>query len=154
MNLDPFAKPPLDPFNHKWDPNPSVPKDIFSKPKLGGGGGVGPTKRVATPAIEEQDEELEVEKVPPPPQKIYPVKISNPKWSVEKALFGDTVMVSVEVDLPDAQKDFTRIAFTLFSVLPSGKTEKIKSQDAHAKGGKAECPFVINRQEKKGSFAL
>ncbi len=149
MNLDPFAKPPLDPFNSKWNLNPSAPKDIFTKPKVGGGGGVSPVKRVATPAIEEKDEELEVEKVAPPPQKIYPVKISNPKWSVEKALFGDTVMASVDVDLPDGQKDFTRVAFALFSVLPSGKTEKIKSQDAHAKEGKAESPFVLNRQGKK-----
>lgn len=123
---------------------PKVNEDIFQKPK--GGGGVGP-RRKPEPA-----QESEVEQIPsnPPPAspKAPPVKLSNPKWSVETAHFEDKVSLSVDVSLPESLKEIKRVIITIFSISPNGAKSQIKSRDLYVEAGKVQGEFQLERPPK------
>jgi hypothetical protein len=123
------------------DMNPSAHKDVLVKSKSGGGlGRTRPPEQAPEP-----EEDLIAEPVAEPIKKQPEVRLSNPKWSAESAFFEDKVMASVDVELPETHKDLTRITLTLFSLLPNGKKEQISTLDVHAKSGKAEGEFIVQR---------
>lgn len=140
----PFAMPGGDRYKTA-DINPSAHDDIFQKPKGGGGGG---PRRKPDPT-----QEPEVEQIPsnPPPQppKDPPVKLSNPKWSVESAHFEETVSLSVDVSLPESLKEIKRVIVTVFALSPNGAKSQIKSRDLYVDEGKIQGEFELQRPPKQ-----
>lgn len=143
MTIDPFGFPGsqlLKPLSVKI--GGAANKDIFAKPTVGGGGG-GRAKKPVPAVNQEPEEDLVPEPPSPPPPKEPPVKLSNPKWLSEVAFFGDSVKVTVDIDLPESHTHLTRVAFTLYRLNDTGKKEKTSSADFHAKDGKVEGEFKL-----------
>lgn len=140
---NPFAMPG-DSKLKKSDLNSSAPKDIFQQPK---GGGIAPRRKPET--NQDPEEELLPENTPPPPPKETPVRLSNPKWSVDSAYFEETVSLSVDVDLPESLKDITRVIVTVFAFIAHEKKQQVKSLDLHVKDGKVQSDFDIPSPEKR-----
>ena len=139
---------PGDEVRNKFGPNPTANKDIFQKPKLGGGGGGGTPKRKAEPVAEPEEDLVPEQAVPPKPQEPA-VKLTNPKWAVETAHFGDTVAFSIDVDLPESLKDITRVIVTAFSLPAKKKKEQVKARDFYVKDGKVQGEFELVRPENQ-----
>ncbi len=142
---DPYAMPGGDPFKKKQDDlNPSAHDDIFQKGKAGGGG-----KKKPEPVSKEKDDELLPALPPQPPPAEPPVRLYNPKWSVENAHFEEKVALSFDVDLPESLKDITRVIVTVHALSPNGKREEIKSRDLYIKDGKVQGEFDLFRPAKQ-----
>lgn len=145
MSKDHFAMPGDD-RHKKPDINPSANKDIFQKPKAGGGGG---PKRKPEPVAEPDIEQIP-NNPPPPPPKEPPVKLSNPKWSVDSAQFEDTVSLSVDVLLPESLKEIKRVIISVFALYPNGEKPSIKIRDLYVNDeGKVQGEFVLHRPPKQ-----
>jgi len=143
---DPFAMPGAD-RHKKPDVNPSAHDDIFKKPKGGGGGG-GP-RRKNEPTAEPEPEQIPYNP-PPPPPKEPPVKLSNPKWSVNSAYFDDKVTLSVDVLLPDSLKEIKRVIISVFALCQNGAKHSIKIRDLYVDAeGKVEGEFELHRPPKQ-----
>lgn len=125
---------------------PKVHDDIFQKPKAGGGGS---PKRKPEPVAEPEIEQIPYNP-PPPPPKEPPVKLSNPKWSVDSAQFEDTVSLSVDVFLPETLKEIKRVIISVFALCPNGEKPSIKVRDLYVNDeGKVKGEFVLHRPPKQ-----
>jgi flagellar motor protein MotB len=137
MNTNPFAN-----FNSSL--NPSAPDDIFIKPKAGGGGGMGRTRK-PEPATHAGAEPLDIplEPIAPESEKPKPsVILRNPKWEIEKVGFNEETDISVEIELPRALKDRNKVTFELFAKTPKGPEPMLKGE-GYADFGKAICRIPI-----------
>lgn len=147
---NPFVMPGDD-KNKKAAINPSANTDIFQKSKAGGGGS---PKRKPEPVAEPEIEQIPYNP-PPPPPKEPPVKLTNPKWSVDSAHFEDKVTVSVDVFLPPSLKDIKRVVVTVLAVLPNGTKAFIKNKDLYVnEEGKVKHEFVLDRPPKQDNKEL
>lgn len=144
-NSDPFAISGGDLLKKSSDMNPATHKDVFAKPKSGGG--LGRARRPES--VSEPEQDLVPEKVAPPPPKEPAVKLSNPKWSVDSAHFGDKVTLSAEVFLPESLKEIKRVIVTIFALSPNGAKSQIKCRDLYVEEGKVEGEFVLERPPKQ-----
>ncbi len=144
LSKDPHSLSGSDLLNASVGKGATSHKEIFAKSK--GGGGMGRASKPA-PTNKEPEEDLIQEPDQTPPQKVYPVKISNPKWLAEEAFFGDTVKVVVDIEIPESHAHLTRVTLVLNILGTNGKKEQVSSVDVHAKDGKVEGEFNMNRPE-------
>lgn len=102
-------------FSHQINPNPFKKNDPGANPKSkdilvhkSGGGG-----RRPSPAGNANPEPLGEEQTPLEPtkeekQKKPIVRLFNPKWAVEKGIFGEKAKFSVETELPATSQHLTK----------------------------------------------
>jgi outer membrane protein OmpA-like peptidoglycan-associated protein len=130
----------LDPFKTGDALNPKSNDDIFTKPKAGGGGGMGRTRKPESAA---EPLDIPIEPVAPEPEKPKPtVVLRNPKWEIEKVGFNEETDISVELDLPKEHAHKTRVTFELFAKTPKGP-ERMLQCEGHAEVGKAKCRIPV-----------
>lgn len=127
---------------------PSASKEIFAKPK-GGGGGLGRASKPA-PTNNQPDEDL----VPDAPKPALPVeslvKLSNPKFLVPEGHFEEKVPFSVDADLPASLKDVKRVIVTAWSLPPHGEKQQAFSKDFYVDDdGKVTGEIELRRPSKQ-----
>ncbi len=132
---DPFDSHPENPFGSQ-----------FRWPKAGGSGKVG--KSDSTPethpqARENQPESSDVYEDESKPAPENQVHLKNPLWNCDTGVLNDPVTVQVEADLPPEHSHLTRIVFTLFAQLKSGRREQIETLESHIKEGVAKVEFLL-----------
>lgn len=126
---------------------PSYPKDIFAKPRSGGGSA---GRRRSAPGAEEKnpnsvDDRKDLEKVEEPkPEKKPEVKLSNGKWLGPQGHYGQVIQASVEVVLPPEMKDLTRVTFDVREILPDGRVgSHVTGGQDYVKEGKVVCDVKL-----------
>lgn len=130
-----------DPFKKKDADSNAKAKEIFTHGAGGGGGRAKPATNADPEPLGEEQTPLEPVKEE---QKKKPkVRLFDPKWTVDRASFGDKARFSVGAELPDESKHLTRVVFTLFTKLPNGKKERIDGNEGYLKDGKAEQEFTL-----------
>lgn len=81
------------------------------------------------------------------------VRLSNLRWSVDRAHFEETVSIILDIEIPEALKEITRVIVTVFALSKTGKREHIKSKELWAKEGKVQGDFILmpprSRDEKE-----
>jgi hypothetical protein len=113
------------------DPLDSHPENPLGSqirwPKAGRSGKVGIYNSTPEPhpqARENQPESSDVNEDESKPAPENQVLLKNPMWNCDTGVPNDPVSVQVEADLPPEQSHLTRIVFTLFAQLKSGRREQ------------------------------
>ncbi len=128
---------------------PSAHPDIFTKPKAGGGNGIGGgrsgrAKALESKKTEDDEEELQIEKQATPARAVDPpVKLTNLKWAVDSAHFEQNVEITMDIDIPKSLENITRVIVTVYALGANGKRETIKAKELWAKDGRVQGDFVL-----------
>lgn len=131
--LDPFRKSPGAAPKNKWD-------KVFVQSKHGGLGRAWPKPEDTGVEVDEAP----LESVPETPAPAKPeIRLFNPQWGSKQGFFNRKIRVSVDGVLPPESAHLTRVTFTVSSMRPNGKLDRIESQDAHLDGGKASAEVTL-----------
>lgn len=143
--LDLFKKTGFDAPNRSWG-------KILLRPNANpglAGGGASLKRKAEEKAAQELEAEFEQDflkddkvKDPPPPPKPV-VRLSAPGWMGTRGVFNGKMTVSVEGELPPESVHLTRVSFTVYAMLPDGRTDRIDAQEGHIRNGKATADVTL-----------
>ncbi|MEO6094993.1 MAG: hypothetical protein ABIW76_04710 [Fibrobacteria bacterium] len=147
MNKDPFALSGSELLNSSVGKRATPHKEIFAKPKVGGGGMGRVSKPV--PTNQEPDEDLVPDAPKPVPPAETKVRLTNPKFLVPDAHFEDKVHFTIDAALPASMKDVKRVIVTVWSIPPHGEKQQAFCKDFYIDDdGKVTGEVELSRPSK------
>src|SRR5690606_6873912 len=81
------------------------------------------------------------------------VTITNLKWDRTQAAIGTKAFAVMDIEIPPAKSEVTRVQCTVNQVMANGKWEPLKTEPCHAENGKARCELILPdpKPEKDGT---
>jgi hypothetical protein len=147
LSKDHFALPGSELLNPSVGKSASPHKEIFAKPK-GGGGGLGRASKPA-PTNNQPEEDLVPDAPKPEPPAEPLVKLTNPKFLVPDGHFEEKVPFSIDADLPASLKDVKRVIVTAWSIPKNGEKQQAFSKDFYIDdNGKVTGDVELRRPSK------
>lgn len=146
MSKDPHSLSGSELLNASIGKGGTTHKEIFAKPK-GGGGGMGRASKPA-PTNNQPDEDLVPDAPKPEPPAEPKVKLTNPKFLVPDAHFEEKVQFTIDAELPASMKDVKRVIVTAWSLLPHGEKQQAFSRDFYIENGKVTGEVELRRPSK------